>query len=192
MDWKTLLGDAFTDGMSDDDAMTEFNKIYMTRADHDKESAKSKNLIDSYSAQIAENKRKERERMSEAEKQEADRQAQWDSMLAQNKDLSRKLQIRDVADQYKERGFDNDLAVETATALLDGDNATVISNEKIFSDKREAALRSTWEKEYSINVPAGNGTGKVDYSAQIAEAQSNNDMVTMASLIRQQNEANKQ
>jgi hypothetical protein len=192
MDWKTLLGNAYVDGMTEEEAMAKFNELYMTRADHEKESNVLQNKVDTLSSQVAENKRKERERMSEEERLKADQQSQWDSLIAENEELKKNSQIRDVADQYKERGFDKEFALETATALLNGDTATVLSNEKIFSDKQTAALRSSWEKEYNVNPPAGNGTGKVDYSAQIAEAQENGDMVAYASLIRQQNEANQQ
>ena len=191
MDWKLLLGDAYKEGMTDEEAQAEFNKMYMPRSEHQKEVDKQKSLIDSYSNQIAENKRKERERMSEEEKAAAERQEQWDAMVNQNEQLNRNLKIRDFYDQYIERGFDKELAMASATAMVDGDSATVMSNEKIFSDKREAALKASWEKEYSINPPSGNGAGKVDYTKQIVEAQLNGDMALMASLIRQQNEANK-
>lgn len=191
MDWKLLLGDSYKDGMTDEEAQAEFNKMYMPRSEHQKEVDKQKSLIDNYSNQIAENKRKERERMSEEEKAAAERQEQWDAMVNQNKQLNRNLKIRDFYDQYIERGFDKELAMASATAMVDGDSATVMSNEKIFSDKREAALKASWEKEYSINPPSGNGTAKVDYTKQIADAQANGDMALMASLIRQQNEANK-
>lgn len=191
MDWKLLLGDAYKEGMTDEEAQAEFNKMYMPRSEHQKEVDKQKSLIDSYSSQIAENKRKERERMSEEEKAAAERQEQWDAMVNQNEQLNRNLKIRDFYDQYIERGFDKELAMASATAMVDGDSATVMSNEKIFSDKREAALKASWEKEYSINPPSGNGAGKVDYTKQIVEAQLNGDMALMASLIRQQNEANK-
>lgn len=190
MDWKMLLGDAYKEGMTDEEAQEEFNKLYMPRADHQKEVDKQKALIDTYSNQIAENKRKERERMSEEEKAAAERQEQWDLMQKNNQQLTRSLKIRDFYDQYIERGFDKELAMVSATAMFDGDSATVMSNERIFADKREAALKASWEKEYSINPPSGNGGSKVDFTKQIAEAKSNGDMVLTAALIRQQNEAN--
>jgi hypothetical protein len=191
MDWKLLLGDSFKEGMTDEEAQAEFGKMYIPKTEHQKEIEKQKSLIDSYSNQIADTKRKERERMSEEEKAAAERQEQWESMQKTNEQLNRNLKVRDFYDQYMERGFDKELALASATAMVDGDSATVMSNEKIYSDKREAALKSSWEKQYSINPPSGNGSGKVDYTKQIAEAQANNDMALAASLIRQQNEANK-
>lgn len=141
MDWKALLGSAYVDGMSDEEAKAKFDEIYMLRADHERENQKNKGLIDQYSAQIAENKRKQREQMSEAEKAEAERKEQWDAMVKKNQDLERTLKISELAGAYMERGFDKDFATETATAMYDGDNATVLSNEKIFADKREASLK---------------------------------------------------
>lgn len=190
MDWKQLLGDAYKDGMTEEEAQKVFNDIYMQRSEHEKEASSWKNKNDTLSSEIAENKRKEREKMSAEEKAAAERQEQWDALQQSNKDLQRDLNIRGFYDQYIERGFDKDLAMASATAMFDGDSATVMSNEKIFSDKREAALKTSWEKQYSINPPAGNGGGKVDFTKQIAEAQANGDMALTASLIRQQNEAN--
>ena len=190
MDWKAILGSAYTEGMTDEEAQAKFNELYMPRADHDREIQKNKTLIDQYTAQIAENKRKQREQMSESEKAEAERKEQWDAMVKKNQDLERTLKISELAGPYMERGFDKDFATETATAMYDGDNATVLSNEKIFADKREASLKSAWEKEYQVNPPAGNGSGKVDLSKQIADAQERGDMVAYASLVRQQSEMN--
>lgn len=190
VDWKAILGSAYSEGMTDEEAQAKFNELYMPRADHDREIQKNKTLIDQYTAQIAENKRKQREQMSESEKVEAERKEQWDAMVKKNQDLERTLKISELAGAYMERGFDKDFATETATAMYDGDNATVLSNEKIFADKREASLKSAWEKEYQVNPPAGNGSGKVDLSKQIAEAQERGDMVAYASLVRQQSEMN--
>lgn len=190
VDWKAILGSAYSEGMTDEEAQAKFNELYMPRADHDREIQKNKTLIDQYAAQIAENKRKQREQMSESEKAEAERKEQWDAMVKKNQDLERTLKISELAGAYMERGFDKDFATETATAMYDGDNATVLSNEKIFADKRGASLKSAWEKEYQVNPPAGNGSGKVDLSKQIAEAQERGDMVAYASLVRQQSEMN--
>lgn len=148
VDWKAILGSAYSEGMTDEEAQAKFNELYMPRADHDREIQKNKTLIDQYTAQIAENKRKQREQMSESEKAEAERKEQWDAMVKKNQDLERTLKISELAGAYMERGFDKDFATETATAMYDGDNATVLSNEKIFADKREASLKSAWEKEY--------------------------------------------
>ena len=189
VDWKAILGSAYSEGMTDEEAQAKFNELYIPRADHDREIQKNKTLIDQYTAQIADNKRKQREQMSESEKAEAERKEQWDAMVKKNQDLERTLKISELAGAYMERGFDKDFATETATAMYDGDNATVLSNEKIFADKREASLKSAWEKEYQVNPPAGNG-GKVDLSKQIAEAQERGDMVAYASLVRQQSEMN--
>ena len=190
VDWKAILGSAYSEGMTDEEAQAKFNELYMPRADHDREIQKNKTLIDQYTAQIAENKRKQREQMSESEKAEAERKEQWDAMVKKNQDLERTLKIYELAGAYMERGFDKDFATETATAMYDGDNATVLSNEKIFADKREASLKSAWEKEDQVNPPAGNGSGKVDLSKQIADAQERGDMVAYASLVRQQSEMN--
>ena len=37
MNWETLLGNAYVDGMTDEEAQAKFNELYMPRADNDRE-----------------------------------------------------------------------------------------------------------------------------------------------------------
>ena len=55
VDWKAILGSAYSEGMTDEEAQAKFNELYVSRADHDREIQKNKTLIDQYTAQIAEN-----------------------------------------------------------------------------------------------------------------------------------------
>lgn len=191
MDWKDLLGSNYVDGMTDEEAKAKFDEMYIPRSEHEKDAAKKKQLIDDYSSQLAEAKRKQRENMSAAERAKLEAEEYNRERDGKIQSLERELKIRDYKEQYVAMGYDAELALETAKAQADGDIELVMSNSKIFNDRRTAQLRTEWEQEYQINPPAGNGSGKVDYSKQIQEAQDRGDMVAMASLIRQQAEANK-
>ena len=101
MNWETLLGNAYVDGMTDEEAQAKFNELYMPRADHDREMQKNKSLIDGYTSQLADAKRKERERMSEEDRKKAEQKDIFDAMESKNKQLERTLKIRDLEWYYK-------------------------------------------------------------------------------------------
>ena len=190
MDWTTILGEAYTDGMTDEEAQAIFTEMYVPKTQMDAEVSKLKKSNDKLSSENADYKRKSRESMTEQQKLEAERAEALENLQTQNKALQRKIDIQSNLQNFLNMGYDQDLAMQSAEAMVDGDNATVMANNKIFIEKDRAMQRKAWEQEYSINPPAGNSGGKVDFSKQIAEAQDRGDMVTVASLIRQQGEAN--
>ena len=182
---EDLLGDLYHEGMTDEEIQKAFDSKYVSASAHEKALQKQKGLIDSYTSQIAEAKKREKARMSEEEAKQLAAQEQADKI----KDLEKQLKLRDVMSQYLARGFSEADAQTAATALLDGDTDGVLRSEKAFAEQREAALRTQWEKEYRVNPPAGTAGAAVDYSGAIGEASAQGDMASMASLIRQQFEA---
>ena len=178
---KDLLGDAYHEGMTDEEIQQAFDAKYVGRSTHEKALQKQKGIIDSYSSQIAEAKKKERERMTEEEAKALAAQEQADKIA----DLEKQLKLRDTTSKYLARGFSPADAESIATALMDGDSDAVLRS----IEKREAELRSAREKEYQVNPPAGNAGATADYSSQFGEAAESGDLAAMASLIRQQYEA---
>ena len=41
VDWKAILGSAYSEGMTDEEAQAKFNELYVSRADHDREIQKN-------------------------------------------------------------------------------------------------------------------------------------------------------
>lgn len=188
MDWKVILGDAYVDGMTDEECLEKFNEAYVPKASFDTAILKEKKSRDELAKENADWKRKFRERQTEEERKAeelAEQQAASDKELG---DVRRELNILKMAKQYMGIGYDEELATETATAFIDGDTETVFSNQKIFSEGLKKNMRAELLKDMPV-PPSGNET-KVDYSTAIAEAQANGNLVQAASLIRQQAEAN--
>ncbi|MCB7336334.1 hypothetical protein LI010_19965 [Enterocloster aldenensis] len=188
MDWSQILGDAYVDGMTDEECQAKFNELYVPKSQHETVLQKEKAFRDNLAKENADWKRKYREKQTEEERRAEELAEQQAKKDAEFGNLQRELNIIKMSKQYMGMGYDEEFATETATAFIDGDMDTVFSNQKIFSDNLRKTIKSDLMKDMP-NPPAGNET-KVDYSKQINEAREKNDMVTMAALIRQQAESN--
>lgn len=102
---------------------------------------KLKELNDQYSSEIAENKRKERERMTDEEK----RQAEMDELKKQYADTQKQLTIRDKVSVLVELGYDRETAIKYATDEADGKDT--IQYQKDFMAKKEAEIKAKVLKE---------------------------------------------
>lgn len=188
MDWKTILGDAYMDGMTDEECQAKFNEMYVPKTSFEAALQKEKKSRDDLAKENADWKRKFRERQSEEERKAeelAEQQAKKDKRFG---DMERELNIMKMSKQYMGIGYDETLATETAAAFIDGDTETVFSNQKIFSENLKKNMKAELMKD--MPVPPSGNESKIDYSAQIAAAQESGNAVLMASLIRQQAEAN--
>jgi len=188
MDWKTILGDAYVDGMSDEECQAKFNEKFVPKSSLDAALQKEKKIRDDLAKENADWKRKFKEHQT-AEERKADELAEQQAARDREfNDMKRKLSIMEMSKQYMGMGYSEELATETAAAFVDGDNETVFSNQKIFAEGLRKNIKAELMKDMPV-PPSGNDT-KIDYSAQIAAAQASGDMALTASLIRQQAEAN--
>lgn len=183
MDWKMLLGDAYVEGMSDEECQAKFNDVYVPKTSYEAAIQKEKKDRDNLAKENAEWKRKFRERQTEEERKSeelAEQQAERDKEF---NGMKRELSIMKMSKQYMGMGYDEELANETAAAFIDGDTETVFSNQKIFSESLKKNLKAELMKDMPV-PPAGNGT-KINYEQQIADARAAGDLVKVSSLERQ-------
>lgn len=183
MDWKTLLGDAYVDGMTDEECQAKFNELYIPKTSYEAAIQKEKKDRDNLAKENAEWKRKFRERQTEEERRAeelAEQQAKRDEEF---NNMKRELSIMNMSKQYMGMGYDEELATETAAAFVDGDTDTVFSNQKIFSESLKKNLKAELMKDMPV-PPTGNNT-KINYEQQIADAKAVGDLVKVSSLERQ-------
>ena len=102
---------------------------------------KLKELNDQYSSEIAENKRKERERMTDDEK----RQAEMEDMKKQYAETQKQLAIRDKVASLVELGYDRETALKYATDEVEGKDT--LQYQKDFMAKKEAEIKAKVLKE---------------------------------------------
>lgn len=186
-DIQSLLGDAYKEGMT----LEEVNEALAERELVDKSQFDGfvpKSLLEKANSEAADYKKKWKAASSEQERkaiEDAEQQAQIQEEL---KTLRRASKVSDYEKQHLALKYDEKDAKEIAEALYDGDMDTVFRLQKKHEEALQKSIKADLMKQMPT-PPSGNQT-KIDYGKQIAEAQASGDMALMASLIRQQAEAN--
>lgn len=186
-DIQSLLGDAYKEGMT----LEEINEALSDRELVDKSQFDGfvpKSLLDKASSEAADYKKKWKAASSEQERkaiEDAEQQAQIQEEL---KTLRRASKVSEYEKQHLALKYEEKEAREIAEALYDGDMDTVFRLQKKHEEALQKSIKADLMKQMPT-PPSGNQT-TVDFSKQIAEAQASGNMALMASLIRQQAEAN--
>lgn len=186
-DIQSLLGEAYKEGMT----LEEINAALAERELVDKNQFDGfvpKTLLEKANSEAAEFKKKWKAASSEQEQkaiEEAERQAQVEEEL---KLLRRATKVSEYEKQHLALKYEEAEAKEIAEALYDGDMDTVFRLQKKHEETLQKAIKADLMKQMPT-PPSGNQTS-IDFSKQIAEAQASGDMALMASLLRQQAEAN--
>lgn len=182
-DLKTLLGDAYQDGMTLEDINTALaEKDFVDKGVLDGYVPKS--TADKYASEAADYKKKWKATQTEAEQAaqaESERQTQIEEEL---KTLRRSTKVSEFEKNYLKLGYDADTASKIAEATHDGDMDTVFSLQGKFLENKQKALKADILKDMPGAI-SGNGTD-IDYGKQIQEAQTAGDFVRVSSLLRQQ------
>lgn len=187
-DLQTLLGDAYKEGMT----LDEINAALADRDLMDKSEMDGyvpKSLLDKANTEAADYKKKWRGALSEAEQKAQDEKEKQTAMENELNQLRRDSKIAAYEKNYLGLGYDEKSAKEIAEAMFDGEMETVFMIQKKFQENKERAIKADLMK--NMPAPPSGNQATVDYSKQIAEAQTNGNMALAASLIRQQAEANK-
>lgn len=188
-DIKTLLGDKYTEGMSNDDIVSALQGItlpdmaqFVPKSDYDKlKIASDKNASEAKSY-----KDKYNEKLSADERQkEIDEEARkaTENRLAE---LERKDKISTTKDKYIASGFSAELAMATAEAFVDGKMDVVLAN--ITKHATDVATAAKDEALKGTPAPPASGNpnpGKIDYDVERDKAIANNDFTLAAYYERQ-------
>lgn len=186
-DLKDLLGDAYKENMTFDDinsALAERDLVDKSQFD----GFVPKTLLDKANSEAADYKKRWKAASSEQERkaiEEAEQKAQAEEEL---KNLRRENKVSKYEKQYLAQKYDPKDAFDIAEALYDGDMDTVFKIQQKHDDEVRKNIKAEIMKD--MPAPPSGNQKTVDYSKQIAEAQGRGDMVMVASLIRQQAEAN--
>lgn len=117
-----------------------------------------KEVFDRTASELAEYKRKLREKMSEEERKEAERQEAEAALKAELESLRKEAAITKNKAKFLSLGYDEKLAEDTARALADGDFEKVFANQAIHLENvKKAAIAAALANE--PKPPAGGGGG---------------------------------
>ena len=148
---KALLGDKYKEGMTIEELMSldvEEPKVDMSKF-------VSKETFDKAASEAANYKKQARATMTEAEQKAAADAEKLAEIIAERDQLKQEKMIAENAKGLVAIGYDETLANEVATALFNGDAATVIKAQAKFVDAQKKAVLAEAVKSTPV-PPAGN------------------------------------
>lgn len=159
---KELLGIELNENLTEEDLVSAI-QAKLSAADGAESEKTLKNMISKRNSEIADLKNKLKERMTAEEQAEAERVERINSLEAEVATYRREKDINAQYADYIGLGFGEDLALETATALVDGDLKKVTTNLKSFvtglvQDTQKQTLANAMK---NISAPEGGTSAKV-------------------------------
>jgi hypothetical protein len=149
-----------------------------------------KSALDKAASEAASYKKQLREKMTAEEEKAAREAEERTALLARVEELERERTVNSYVTNFLSMGYEEQLAKETAEALVAGDMETVFANQRAYAVTREKNLHAEILK--STPRPAGGNEPIVDYSGKLAEAQAAGDFTAVAYYTRLAQEAAKE
>lgn len=185
-----LLGDAYKEGMTEEEISAALESIHSAASTastgSDGEIEKLRKRLSEVNSESANYKKRLRE-LQGAEKAAAEEQKELMATLQkENDELKRSISLAEKKATLIGQGYDEELALSTATAMVDGDMETVLTN----MATRAAAIRKEVTADSLRSTPrppAGSEqTSAVNYDKMIEEARAENNMTAVAYYTRLQ------
>ena len=131
----------------------EFDDSELTKLRDDNK--KQKDLITKYTGEISSLKKAQNQGLTEAEKKAKEQEDALTDLQGKYDALLKSSTISSYQAKYIALGYDEAMALETATALVDGDMDKVFSN----SEKFKASLEKQYKAEAARSMPRPDGKG---------------------------------
>ena len=177
-----LLGSAYKEGMTEDEISAALEKVSQS---NDAEVNRLKSALSKANSEAADFKKQLRSKQSEEEAHAAEQQAQFDKMMQENNELKRSISLSDKKGKLIAMGYDEKLATETATAMVDGDMDKVMAVQTQFLEAHKKSVIAEQMKG-TPRPTVGSENAGTDYSKKISEAQLNGDFTAAAYYTRLQ------
>lgn len=144
-----------------------------------------KDTFDATASELAALKKKNKEQLSEEERKAQEAAEKLANMEKELEGLRKDKTVSEYKAKFLAQGYPEELAAATATALADGDTATVFANQQKFLDEYTKTLKADALKG-TPKPPAGSGSEGGDYAKKIEEAQASGDLAAVAYYTRLQ------
>lgn len=184
-----LLGSAYKEGMTEEEISNALQsaKVGIPKPEST-DTIKLREMLSRANGEAAEYKKMLREKQTDAEALEQERKAEQERLLQENKDLKRSIALSERKAKLIGIGYDEALASETATAMVDGDLDKVIANQTAFLETmRQGIIKDTLKQ--TPRPSSGIGNPDMDYSQKISDARDRGDISAVAYYTRLQAQA---
>ena len=160
--------------MSTDEKLAALEAFEYT--DNADELEKLRNSVSKANSQAADFKRQLKEATANAAKATDESTVELNAIKEQLATLQREKAISEHTASFIAQGYDQTLAVESATALMDGDSAKLFANMTKFLTERDKVAKA--KAAANVERPAsgvGVGESTVDYAKLIGDAMAKGD-----------------
>lgn len=184
-----LLGKAYKEGMTEDEISAALETVGQGT---DAEVNRLKSALSKANSEAADYKKQLRGKQSEDEANAAAQKEEHDRLVQENTDLKRSIALSERKTKLLAMGYDEALATETATAMVDGDMDKVLASQSKYLEVQKKAIQADHMRKTPRPTAGSEGTGGVDYAKKIAEAQASGNLTAAAyyTRLKAQEEAN--
>lgn len=175
-----LLGKAYKEGMTEDEISAALETV---GTGNDAEVNRLKAALSKANSEAADYKKQLRTKQTDDEAAAAAQKEEHDKLAQENADLKRSIALSERKAKLLAMGYDENLATETATAMVDGDMDKVMVNQNKYLEVQKKVIQADMMKK-TPRPAAGAETGGVDYAKKIAEAQASGDYSAAAYYTR--------
>lgn len=184
-----LLGKAYKEGMTEDEISAALETVGQG---NEAEVNRLKAALSKANSEAADYKKQLRGKQSEDEANAATQKEEHDRLAQENADLKRSIALSERKAKLLAMGYDESLATETATAMVDGDMDKVMANQSKYLEVQKKAIQADHMRKTPRPAAGSENTGGTDYAKKIAEAQASGNMTAAAyyTRLKSQEEAN--
>jgi hypothetical protein len=178
-----LLGAAYKEGMTEDELSAALENVGQG---NDAEVNRLKSALSKANSEAADYKKQLRGKQSDDEAAAAAQKEEHDRLIKENDDLKRSMALSERKGKLLAIGYDETLATETATAMVDGDMDKVLANQSKYLEVQKKNILADQMKKTPRPAAGSENTGGMDYAKKIAEAQASGNISAAAYYTRLQ------
>lgn len=179
-----LLGKAYKEGMTEDEISAALETVGQG---NEAEVNRLKAALSKANSEAADYKKQLRTKQTDDEAAAAAQKEEHDRLVQENADLKRSMALSERKAKLLAMGYDESLADETATAMVDGDMDKVMANQSKYLEVQKKNIQADAMRKTPRPAAGDDGNGgSMDYAKKIAEAQASGDYTAAAYYTRLQ------
>ena len=183
-----LLGDSYKEGMTEEEISDALEKIEDSKSDqlqeNESEISKLRDAVSKANSEAAKYRRQLTAKQSDAKAAEISQKEEYEKLVQENTELKKSISISERKAELIGIGYEEKLANETATAMVDGNLDVVIANQKKYLDEQKKVIKAEHMKNTPRPKEGSVQAGNIDYAKMIADAQASGNISAMAYYTR--------
>ena len=178
-----LLGTAYKEGMTEDEISAALEAV---SPGNEAEINRLKNALSKANSEAADYKKQLRTKQTDDEAAAAAQKEEYDRLIEENAELKKSMELSERKAKLIAMGYDETLAEDTATAMVDGDMDKVMVNQGKYLEAQKKNIQANAMRKTPRPVAGDEGKVSVDYAEKINEAQASGDYTAVAYYTRLQ------